>query len=89
MGKDDTKDPKDAKPAKAEKVTPIMSEADLAEWIRHVTKLGGGLDGAQVQQVLGVLDSYGGEPTKREQTFVQVPVPPGPPPAPPTVGPTS
>jgi hypothetical protein len=85
----DKQDKADAKAdAKAAKdLKPIMSIADLAEWIRHVTKLGGGLDGTQVQQVLNVLDSYGGEPTKREQTFVQVPVPPGPPPAPPTVGP--
>jgi hypothetical protein len=78
-------DAKDAKAAKA--AGPIMSEADLAAWIRHKTKLGGGLDGEDVQAVLGVLDSYGGTPTPREVTYVQTPVPPGPPPAPPTVGP--
>ncbi len=87
MGKDDTKDPKDTKPAKAEKVEPTMTIADLAAWIRHSTRLGGGLDGIQIQQVLGVLDSYGGTPTPREVTYVQVPVPPGPPPAPPLEGP--
>ncbi len=87
MAKDKDEAPK-AEAKKAEKSGPIMSEADLAEWIRHITKLGGGLDGEQVQLVLNVLDSYGGTPTPREVTYVQVPVPAGPPPAPPSVGPT-
>ena len=83
----DTKATPPAASAPTTPVKPIMTIPDLAEWIRHVTKLGGGLDGNQVQQVLNVLDSYGGKPTERKQTFVQMPVPPGPPPAPPTVGP--